>query len=256
MLFIATCAHAQIDPFAQSIDIDTMNEIERRLLAVERVDSCECSTLTCSGLATFNAGLAVKQGATGAGFIDLYEDSDDGTDKLRIQSQAMASDFTITLPADDGDSGQYLQTNGSGTTDWETVTIAHESARVSLWDVDGLSGSGTVSFDSEDLDTGNDWDTTNDDFTAPVTGEYFVAFYCDVTSGTGYVQLEHYVSSWTDSNVITDAANDNISGSTIISLNAGEKIRFEGVETIANFQCQTGTNQAVRATIYLLAIHQ
>ena len=35
---------------------------------------------------------------------------------------SIASDVTLTLPNTDGDSGQYLQTNGTGTLSWQTVT--------------------------------------------------------------------------------------------------------------------------------------
>ena len=34
---------------------------------------------------------------------------------------SIATDFGLTLPVNDGDSGQYLQTNGTGTLSWQTV---------------------------------------------------------------------------------------------------------------------------------------
>jgi hypothetical protein len=39
----------------------------------------------------------------------------------------VASSFTLTLPADDGDADQFLQTNGSGTLDWATVTQVYST---------------------------------------------------------------------------------------------------------------------------------
>ena len=39
----------------------------------------------------------------------------------------MASSFTLTLPADDGDADQFLQTNGSGTLDWASVTQVYST---------------------------------------------------------------------------------------------------------------------------------
>ena len=35
---------------------------------------------------TFDSGISVKNGATSSGFIDLYEDTDDGSNKIRIQA--------------------------------------------------------------------------------------------------------------------------------------------------------------------------
>ena len=75
---------------------------------------------TIAGTATVNSGLAVKNGATGPGFLDLYEDSDDGSHKLRFIAQAMVGDVTLTFPADDGDASQTLITNGSGLLSWST----------------------------------------------------------------------------------------------------------------------------------------
>ena len=68
---------------------------------------------------TFGAGVSIGNGTTGAGFIDLEEDDDDGAHRLRIQAQAMAADLTYTMPADDGDSGEVLQTDGSGNLSWQ-----------------------------------------------------------------------------------------------------------------------------------------
>ena len=55
-------------------------------------------TLSTSGLATFNAGAAIKNGATGPGFIDVYEDSDNGSNKIQIIApSSIASDKIATL---------------------------------------------------------------------------------------------------------------------------------------------------------------
>ena len=56
-------------------------------------------TLTQTGLATLNAGLAVKNGATSAGFIQFFEDSDAGSSKVTVIGPALAADATLTLPS-------------------------------------------------------------------------------------------------------------------------------------------------------------
>ena len=49
---------------------------------------------------TANAGINVKNGATGPGFIDFYEDSDNGTNTLKLKpADGNLSDFTVTLPS-------------------------------------------------------------------------------------------------------------------------------------------------------------
>ena len=54
------------------------------------------ATLTATPIA--NAGISVKNGATGAGYIDFYEDSDNGTNKVTLVGPASTADITLTLP--------------------------------------------------------------------------------------------------------------------------------------------------------------
>lgn len=60
-------------------------------------------------------GIEIDAGGTGVNILRLY---DDDTNYVDVKSQEMASNWSLTLPADDGDNGQVLTTNGSGVTDW------------------------------------------------------------------------------------------------------------------------------------------
>ena len=51
-----------------------------------------------SGKFTSEGGAAVKNGSTGAGFIEFFEDSDNGTNKVTLRGPASTSDITVTLP--------------------------------------------------------------------------------------------------------------------------------------------------------------
>lgn len=62
-----------------------------------------------------------SNGATSAGTLQINEDSDDGSNKVTITVPALAADVAYTLPADDGDAGEQLQTNGSGVLTWEAA---------------------------------------------------------------------------------------------------------------------------------------
>jgi len=75
-----------------------------------------------AGITTLNGTLQVKNGATSAGKIEIYEDSDDGAHKLTLTIPALAGDVTLTLPNSDGSADQILTTNGSGTLTWEDPT--------------------------------------------------------------------------------------------------------------------------------------
>lgn len=56
-----------------------------------------------------------------AASIKIYDAN--ASNYVEIKAAAnIATDFTLTLPADDGASSQFLQTNGSGVLSWQTVT--------------------------------------------------------------------------------------------------------------------------------------
>ena len=61
-------------------------------------------TLTTPTLTTpiANAGIQLKNGATSAGFLEFFEDSDNGTNKVTLIGPASTADVTITLPSTAG----------------------------------------------------------------------------------------------------------------------------------------------------------
>ena len=64
-------------------------------------DTLTNKTLTTPTITTpiINAGAQLKNGATSAGFIEFFEDSDNGTNKVTLIGPAATADVTITLPA-------------------------------------------------------------------------------------------------------------------------------------------------------------
>ena len=55
--------------------------------------------VTFSQTSVHSASLQVKNGATSAGFIEFFEDSDNGTNKATLIGPASTADVTLTLPA-------------------------------------------------------------------------------------------------------------------------------------------------------------
>lgn len=75
--------------------------------------------VTVTGSVTSTAGLSspvIVAGNSSAGAeIRLPEDTDNGTNYVALKAaDTLATNLTLTLPAADGTSGQFLQTNGSG----------------------------------------------------------------------------------------------------------------------------------------------
>jgi hypothetical protein len=71
-------------------------------------------TLTTPTLTTpiANAGVQLKNGSTSAGFLEFFEDSDNGTNKVTLIGPASTADITLTLPSTAG----TLATTASVTT--------------------------------------------------------------------------------------------------------------------------------------------
>jgi len=57
---------------------------------------------TIAGKDVFNAGMSVKNGSTSAGFVEFFEDSDNGTNKATLIGPASTADITLTLPSTAG----------------------------------------------------------------------------------------------------------------------------------------------------------
>ena len=76
--------------------------------------SATTKTLTNKTLTTpiVNAGVQLKNGATSAGFLEFFEDSDNGTNKVTLIGPASTADITLTLPSTAG----TLATTASVTT--------------------------------------------------------------------------------------------------------------------------------------------
>ena len=84
-----------------------------------------------TGAATFNSsvtatsldisgGVAIKNGATSAGFVEFFEDSDNGTNKVTLIGPASTADVTLTLPASAG----TIATTASAADDATALAIA------------------------------------------------------------------------------------------------------------------------------------
>ena len=72
---------------------------------------------------------------------DLRIQDSSGGEYVALQAPAtIASNYTLTLPADDGDADQYLQTNGSGVLDWATVTTTYNTWAIKTGNYTAVSG--------------------------------------------------------------------------------------------------------------------
>ena len=96
-------------PSATVLDINATDEIELNATLIDINGNVEISGTTAQvGGSTstakdiFNAGMSIKNGATSAGFVEFFEDSDNGTNKVTVIGPASTSDVTLTLPSSAG----------------------------------------------------------------------------------------------------------------------------------------------------------
>ena len=102
------------------------------LVGKATTDTLTNKTLTTPTITTpvVNAGLQLKNGSTSAGFLEFFEDSGNGTNKVTLIGPASTADITLTLPSSDGDDGQALTTNGSG-----VLSFASSGGAYTAWAV-------------------------------------------------------------------------------------------------------------------------
>ena len=194
----------------RSDDVDGISEIYRLLKKLEVAINAgfqgnsgwtdggtNVSLTTSTDTVTIPSQLTVGGNATAQGKLIMLEDSDNGAHGVTIQPPAsLAASYTLTLPADDGNSSQFLQTNGSGTLTWATVngftidaggnmyagTTAGDS--ITVGETNFLAGIGagtTISTGSNHTIVGNNSDVTPGTFdTSTILGSF-----CSVTGPNG-----------------------------------------------------------------------
>jgi hypothetical protein len=80
-------------------------------------DSVSVATWTITGAPS----LTLANGTTAAGVLRIDEDDDNGANYAEFTVPALAANTVYTLPPDDGDAGEQLQTDGAGVLTWEAA---------------------------------------------------------------------------------------------------------------------------------------
>ncbi|MDO8717199.1 MAG: hypothetical protein Q7J73_10430, partial [Dehalococcoidales bacterium] len=160
---------------------------------------------------------------------------------ITVQSAAEAGTWMLTLPTVDGDSGQFLQTNGSGTTTWAAATTR-------LDQITAATGTNTIA--NANFAQVWNWGTLTTETgmtfgggTAMTTGSIFAlggATYIHTTAETGNLASLTFTdaSTNTSGNSITNGLNI---ASTINTSGAGTKaINALTISTPTKTACTTG----------------
>jgi hypothetical protein len=162
--------------------------------------------------------------ATSAGQaqIQLFEDTDNGTNSVSIQSPAsLAGSYTLTLPADDGTAGQVLSTDGSGTLSWVSGsgTITSVAAGSGMSFTTATSGGVTVTMGTPSAITSSSTNSASSGtHTHEITGAAFLAgsqtftgIKRFLTSGVGGIISEAYNFTTTNESIYGSSGEVGIS---------------------------------------------
>ena len=226
-------------PSATILDINATDEIELNATLIDINGNLEISGTTAQvGVSTstakdiFNAGLSIKNGATSAGFLEIFEDSDNGTNKVTLIGPAATADVTLTLPsATDtlvGKATTDTLTNKTLTTPVLTTPIANAGVQLK----NGATSAGFLEF-FEDSDNGTNKVTLiGPASTADVTLTLPAA--TDTLIGKATTDTFTNKSIDSDNNTITNLVNADIKASAAIAfskmadLTAGRALVSDG----------------------------
>ena len=112
------------------------------------------------------ANFKVGNGSSTGGSLQLFEDSDNGSNYVALKSpNAVTSNTTFTLPDGDGSNGQFLKTDGSGQLSFGTV-VSSLSLAADSGSNDSFSTGETLTFTG-----GEGIDTTVSDNQITIAGE-------------------------------------------------------------------------------------
>ena len=96
--------------------------------------------------------IGIANGATGAGAIRIFEDTDNGSNYVGLTAGSISSSFTLTLPTADGSAGNLLKTDGSGTLSFGSVALDDVGAGDAAVTLSTSSGNITIDATANDTD--------------------------------------------------------------------------------------------------------
>ena len=96
--------------------------------------------------------LIVGNNATTGGSIELKEGTNNGTHHVQLKApNALGANLALTLPSADGNSGEVLKTNGSGTLSFGTLALSDATGNLALTKLE-IDGGTDIGEDLVDAD--------------------------------------------------------------------------------------------------------
>ena len=220
-------------------------------------------TLTASSALTADSNsaiddLIVGNHATTGGSIELKEGTNNGTHHVQLKApNALGANLALTLPSADGNSGEVLKTNGSGTLSFGTLALSDATGNLALakLEIDGGTDIGADLVDADLMIVDDGAGGTNRKSTLTRVKKYiFSALSGDATaSNSGALTIAN--TSVTNAMLAGSIANAKLTnsavtvGSTSISLGATQtaiagvtELAVDNINVNGNTIATTNTN--------------
>lgn len=138
--YIGMANNASRSPTASAYEIyfEGAADLKFNLNGAEKTIARLEDAQTFTGAKTFTGGIYSGDASTAAA-LRLYDGS---SNYWTITAPAMSGNYTLTLPSDDGTSGQYMKTDGSGNLSWDTPTASAAGSDTQVQFNDGGSALG------------------------------------------------------------------------------------------------------------------
>ena len=220
-------------------------------------------TLTASSALTTDSNSAISDlnvgnHATTGGSLQLKEGTNNGSHHVRLKApNALSGDLALTLPGADGNNGEVLKTNGSGTLSFGTLALGDLTGTLALsaLEIDGGTDIGADLADADLLIVDDAAGGTNRKSTLTRMKKYiFSAISGDATASNsgaltianGSVENAMLAGSIANAKLandgITIGSDDTSLGDTITDLNGLTSVDVDNITIDGNTISSTNTN--------------
>ncbi len=172
---------------------------------------------TFTGDVNFDAEAIIKGDSTNSGALTLNSETNTKYVKIQAPANSSLTSYTLTLPNDDGGSGEVLSTDGSGGLSWAYAAMSTADKTK----LDGIAAGAEVNVNA-------DWTASSGDAEILNKPTNVSAF----TNDAGYITGAY-------GNFISSNADDSFSGKLTGSGSAGDWIKYDGSSTGPYLQMKT-----------------
>jgi hypothetical protein len=217
---------------------DLVNDTSPQLGGNLDVQAREINTSTTNGNIVFNpngTGVVEVKGAGGNdGTLQLNCSANSHGVKIKSPPHSAGASYTLTLPNDDGDASEFLQTNGSGVLTWAAAGASLYSANESSPSAQpSATGANAVAIGDSASATGQDSVAIGDGATAVNNDDFALGISRASGGNATSIQIENNTSSYGASDYLAVAIGKRAKASQGSAVAIGDFVSATGGNSVA-----------------------